>query len=145
MSSRKIRSPVASDGGFKSRFRWLLEYCGLSQSEAARRLGIKQGVISGWLSGRHKPSASTRSLICAVFGLNEQWLMTGSGEIYNERGGQGGAAEAPEPYGDLEWNDRRTLNEIADLLRDADPQTKEDLKYEINKIQRLAKIPKKRA
>jgi transcriptional regulator with XRE-family HTH domain len=54
----------------------------LSQGEFARRLGIKQGVISNIEIGSNGPSESTIKLICLTFNINEIWFRTGEGKMF---------------------------------------------------------------
>lgn len=53
----------------------------LTQAEFAARIGSVQNTLTGYESGRRNPSAPVISLICERFGVNEEWLRTGKGEM----------------------------------------------------------------
>lgn len=55
---------------------------GLTQEEFADRLGIKRTAISNYEIGRNVPIDAVLSLICREFGVNAEWLRTGSGEMF---------------------------------------------------------------
>ena len=62
----------------------------LTQTEFAGRLGTVQNTITGYESGRRNPSGPVISAICKEFGVNKEWLLTGSGEMF-----------APDPEDEL--------------------------------------------
>ena len=53
----------------------------LTQAEFAARIGSVQNTLTGYENGRRNPSAPVISLICERFGVNEEWLRTGKGEM----------------------------------------------------------------
>lgn len=55
----------------------------LTQTEFADRIGSVQNTVTGYESGRRNPSAPVISLICREFGVNEQWLRDGVGEMFD--------------------------------------------------------------
>jgi transcriptional regulator with XRE-family HTH domain len=48
------------------------------------RIGIGKTSISLLESGKNNPSVQTVSLICREFGVNEHWLRTGEGEMFEQ-------------------------------------------------------------
>ena len=56
----------------------------LTQSEFGVRLGVKANTITGYETGIHLPSNAVISAICKEFGINEQWLRTGEGDMKKE-------------------------------------------------------------
>ena len=54
----------------------------LTQTAFAARIGSVQNTVTGYESGRRNPSAPVISLICREFGVNEEWLRTGNGEMF---------------------------------------------------------------
>lgn len=56
----------------------------LTQGEFADRLGIKQNTISKYETGRGIPTTAVMALICREFDVNEEWLRTGTGEMFNQ-------------------------------------------------------------
>ena len=57
---------------------------GLNQSEYAERLGEKQGIISAMEKGNRNVSDRTIRAICSEFNVNENWLRTGEGEMFEQ-------------------------------------------------------------
>ena len=55
---------------------------GLTQQEFADRIGSKRANIAVYESGRSEPSALAISSICREFHVNEEWLRTGTGEMF---------------------------------------------------------------
>lgn len=56
---------------------------GLTQQRFADRLGLKRQTIASYEIGNITPSDSTILLICKEFNISEEWLRTGTGEMYN--------------------------------------------------------------
>lgn len=57
---------------------------GLNQEEFSQRLMVSRSHISNIEKGRKELSASLRKLLCMEFFVNEDWLLTGEGERYNQ-------------------------------------------------------------
>lgn len=56
----------------------------LTQIEFSKRLLISQPYLSGLESGNIAPTSKLIKLICLEFGVNEDWLAAGSGNMYDE-------------------------------------------------------------
>ncbi len=54
---------------------------GLSQEKFGERIKISGASVSRLESGNNNASEQTRSLICKEFGVNEEWLRSGAGEM----------------------------------------------------------------
>ena len=54
---------------------------GLNQNDFADALGISVSNISSYESGRRNPSDAFISLICSKYGINEEWLRDGTGNM----------------------------------------------------------------
>ena len=54
----------------------------LTQKEFADRLGMKQNTIATYEMGRSTPATPTIVAICREFHVNEEWLRTGAGEMF---------------------------------------------------------------
>lgn len=65
-----------------SRIKELRKKLGLSQTEFGARLGIKQTTVAGYETGGRTPIDAVISLICREFHVNEEWLRTGEGEMF---------------------------------------------------------------
>lgn len=56
----------------------------LTQREFAEKLHIKQNTVATYEMGRIIPSDSVVAGICREFNVNEEWLRTGTGEMFIE-------------------------------------------------------------
>lgn len=74
-----------------NRIKKLRKALDLTQQSFADRLGIKQNTIAKYETGRGMPTRAVVSLICREFNVSEEWLRTGSGEMFT-----------PAPSGSLE-------------------------------------------
>ena len=54
----------------------------LNQSDFASRIGSVQNTITGYETGRREPSNQVVTLICREFNVNEEWLRTGTGDMF---------------------------------------------------------------
>lgn len=66
----------------KDRIRQLRKELGLNQTDFGERIGVKQGSIAGYESGARTPIDAVITSICREFNVNENWLRTGSGEMF---------------------------------------------------------------
>lgn len=64
------------------RLKKLRNVLGLTQTEFAEKLCIKQSAYSSIESGKTKLNDRYISQICMVFNVNEHWLRTGEGSIF---------------------------------------------------------------
>ena len=55
----------------------------MTQTEFANRIGSMQNTITRYETNNRNPSASVIALICKEFNVNEEWLRTGEGEMFN--------------------------------------------------------------
>ena len=55
---------------------------GKSQTDFAKELSVSRSAICKMESGENYPSEQTIKLICSEFNVNEEWLRTGSGEMF---------------------------------------------------------------
>ena len=54
----------------------------LTQQEFGDRIGVKRNTIATYEGGRSTPIDSVISLICREFSVNEEWLRSGTGEMF---------------------------------------------------------------
>ena len=62
----------------------VLKVSGLTKTAFAKRLRIGQPFVSELCSGVKQPSDRTIRDICEEFNVNETWLRTGAGDMFNE-------------------------------------------------------------
>ena len=65
------------------RIKKLRKHLDLTQREFGERIGIKGNTIANYELGRNEPIDAVISLICREFNVNEAWLRTGTGEMFN--------------------------------------------------------------
>lgn len=118
----------------KDRIREVREHFGLSMEKFGSRIGIGKASISLLESGKNNPSVQTITLICREFGVNEQWLRTGEGEMFEQT--RASVLDRLSTEYDLSSEQRSVIEAFLDL----DPQERDViLKYVHNVFDRSAK------
>ena len=56
----------------------------LTQQEFADKLGIKRNTVAQYEIGRNEPIDAVILSICREFNVNEEWLRTGEGEMFEQ-------------------------------------------------------------
>jgi len=67
-----------------TRIKKLRKALDLTQQEFADKIGMKRNTVANYETDRNEPSNSVVSLICREFNVNETWLRTGEGEMFNK-------------------------------------------------------------
>lgn len=67
-----------------NRIKQLRKALDLTQQEFAERIGSVQNTITGYESGRRNPSNAVITSICREFGVSENWLRYGEGDMFVE-------------------------------------------------------------
>ena len=117
----------------KDRIREVREHFGLSMEKFGSRIGIGKASISLLESGKNNPSVQTITLICREFGVNEQWLRTGEGEMFEQT--RASVLDRLSTEYDLSREQRSVIEAFLDL----DPQERDViLKCEDNVFDRSA-------
>ena len=65
----------------EGRIKQIRKKIGLTQVEFGERLGLKGNTITTYETGLRIPSESVIMAICREFGINRDWLETGTGEM----------------------------------------------------------------
>lgn len=66
------------------RIRLLRKHLGLTANAFGEAIGIVRSAVSNIESGRRQPTNQLITSICREFNVNETWLRTGEGEMFNE-------------------------------------------------------------
>jgi transcriptional regulator with XRE-family HTH domain len=66
----------------RERLKLIRKKLGLNQTEFARLIGLRQTALSMIEVGTTALTNKNIKLICATFNVNEQWLRTGEGEMF---------------------------------------------------------------
>ncbi len=56
------------------------EAAGMTQTQLARRMGIKKATLSGWENDLAEPRANKLSMLAGLLNVSIVWLLTGEGE-----------------------------------------------------------------
>ena len=64
------------------RLRQLRKALDLTQQKFADRIGVKQNTVAQYEMGRNIPIDSVINLICREFNVNEEWLRTGTCDMF---------------------------------------------------------------
>jgi transcriptional regulator with XRE-family HTH domain len=65
---------------FGDRMTGAREAAGLSQSELAKRLGVKIKTIRAWENDRSEPRANRLQMLAGIMGVSIMWLLNGEGD-----------------------------------------------------------------
>jgi len=68
------------------RIKEIREKLGLNQGEFAKRLNFSQGALSDFEANKKHIADKYIRLICLEFGINEDWLRTGTGDTLKKEG-----------------------------------------------------------
>lgn len=68
--------------GIGERVKELRQALHLTQQEFADRISVKRPTVAQYEIGRNDPADSVISLICREYGVSEEWLRDGTGEMY---------------------------------------------------------------
>ena len=67
----------------RDRIRAARKKLGLNQAEFAKQIGLTQTSLSMLEMGNNAITDKNIKLICVAFNINEQWLRTGEGQMFN--------------------------------------------------------------
>lgn len=65
---------------FGDRLAGAREAAGMTQSELAKRLGVKLVTITGWEEDRLEPRANRLQMVAGLLNVSIVWLLTGEGD-----------------------------------------------------------------
>jgi transcriptional regulator with XRE-family HTH domain len=69
----------------KERLKILRKNLRLTQKEFGEKIGLADTSISNMEAGRTPINSQNVKVICFTFGINEDWFVNGSGEIFNPK------------------------------------------------------------
>lgn len=72
----------------KEQLKKLRKHLDMTQQSFADKIGMKQNTIAQYEMGRTIPSDAIVFSICREFGVNESWLRTGEGEMFEQMSDQ---------------------------------------------------------
>ncbi|WP_397544716.1 helix-turn-helix domain-containing protein [Roseovarius salis] len=90
---------------FGDRLAGAREQSGMSQSELAKRLGVKLKTLKGWENDLSEPRANKLSMMAGMLNVSLLWLLSGEGQ----------GPESPGDAGELSPDVTELLTEIRDI------------------------------
>lgn len=105
----------------------------LSQASFGKRLKISQSQIASYETGYRNITDRTIKDVCREFNINEDWLLTGEGDMYNN---QKTDEEFAFLMGNIAATDNPQLKTLINVLSQIDNE--EDLDLILNLCKRLA-------
>lgn len=98
------------------RIKQVRKYLGLSQAKFAENLCLSGGYVSGLESDKRRANDRIIRLIGVTYGVNELWLKTGEGQMY-DRAANARAEQAMKIFRDLRPEfQEHALQQIDNLL-----------------------------
>lgn len=107
----------------KDRIKKIRKEANLTQEKFAERLGLKRNTIATYETGKSEPMDNIVLSICREFGINENWLRGGTGEMYKERDGS-----FSELLSDLEDSDDDFIKSLITVYMGLDENSKQALR-----------------
>lgn len=105
------------------RIKKIREDAGITQEEFGRRIGSARNTIANYEMGNRKPSNAIVTSICREFGVNEDWLKTGEGEMYLTKD-----ATFAELLSELEESDDVFIKDFITIYMGLDENSKDALR-----------------
>jgi transcriptional regulator with XRE-family HTH domain len=105
----------------------LRKHLGLNQTKFAQRIGVTSQHISMFEAGKANFSETTINLICLTFGVREEWLREGEGEMFNP--------PSPEPPAPVIIDGRKLEpdeKEMLDIYEKLVPETQKEIRNYAN-------------
>lgn len=97
------------------RIKELRKSLGLTQFEFGEQVGVKANTIGNYEIGLRTPSDAVIRAICREFNVNENWLRTGEGEMFNPQDEKLAAFVGSLVADDSDPFKRRMVELLADL------------------------------
>lgn len=117
-----------------SRIKQIRLSCGLTLEKFGERIGVTRAAVSKWENGDRSIADSMVVSICREFNVNEHWLRTGEGEMFEQTWAS--VLDRLSTEYDLSREQRSVIEAFLDL----DPQERDViLKYVHNVFDRSAK------
>ena len=118
----------------KERIRELRRHLNMTMEEFGARIGLTKSAVSFIESGRNGARDQTVFAICREFSVNEHWLRTGEGEMFEQ------TRETVLDRLATEYDLSREQRSVIEAFLDLDPQERDViLKYVHNVFDRSAK------
>jgi transcriptional regulator with XRE-family HTH domain len=115
----------------KDRIKQIRTNSGLNQSDFGKKISISRSAVWKIENGENTPSEQTINIICREFNVNENWLRTGTGDMYKlipnklelylgeiSNGDDDFIKDLIEAYMELDQTSKDALKQIAKKMAD---------------------------
>lgn len=107
----------------KERIKQIRKERKLTQTEFGEKIGVKGNTVTNYETGLRKPTDAVLLSICREFHVNEEWLRTGTGNIYKEKDGS-----FTELLSELDDSDDNFIKSLIKVYMGLDEDSKEALR-----------------
>lgn len=107
----------------KNRIKQIRKDNKMTQVEFGEKIGVKGNTVTNYETGLRNPTDAVVLSICREFGVNEEWLRTGNGKMYNEHDGS-----FTELLSDLDDSDDDFIKNIIKAYMELDQDSKDALR-----------------
>ena len=135
MPRKRKKPPVRSIG---ERIDLIIAYFHINAKEMAIKLGIHKNRLSDYRLGKTRIPKELIRLICYIYEVNEHWLTTGEGEMFEGKPLK--VSEEGAPYCVPEFDD--LTMKIALLVKDLDGEMKRDILRHLQEKKRFEELKK---
>lgn len=66
----------------KERIKEIRKAAGMTQADFGKKIGVKGNTVTNYETGLRTPTDAVILSICREFGVNEEWLRNGTGEMF---------------------------------------------------------------
>lgn len=113
------------------RIKKIRESLGMTQEEFGKRIGSARNTIANYETGNRNPSNAVITSICREFGINEEWLRTGEGEMYIQTNPDDRYASN---VGKLQRADDETIIRWVNAIAETNPEVLKQIEEFMKKI-----------
>jgi len=117
---------LSMDFSVNRRIKELRNKLGLNQRDFSTLLSLSSGYISGIEVNLRKVNDRLIKLIVSEFGVNEDWLRSGNGDIFAKKKTDGKAARITSLFNDLPPHYQDVVLGVIELLRKANEAGKKN-------------------
>ncbi len=111
-----------------SRIKQIRLSCGLTLEKFGERIGVTRAAVSKWENGDRSIADSMVVSICREFNVNERWLRTGEGEMFEQT--RASVLDRLSTEYDLSREQRSVIEAFLDL----DPQERDVILKYVHKV-----------
>ncbi|GMO25706.1 MAG: hypothetical protein Pg6A_13060 [Termitinemataceae bacterium] len=116
---------TAEEAAINQRIKKLRLYLGINQREFCKLLSLSVGYISTIEVNRRPSNERLIKLIVSEFGVNEEWLLTGKGEMLTNQEKDERTTRLVALFNDLSRDNQDVVFSMIDVLRKKEDEQKQ--------------------